>query len=249
MIKQLITCFFKTIEKKEFKNTKNSKATFWANELQDVDFNHENYIGKRKAERYYEKYIEEKPNVSVTDPNKYQRDFMSKYSGYLDYEDFQLKNSNIIKDGTIENIRNKETSINITKPATSSRTNSIKQKVIITISITLLSVSSFIFFKRDYFFNTGNCIVWNQDHYERTVCTTEGAISDTLYHIDIAHFKKVVLTKNMEFFTEGVPNYWYGSNNQGKREFFTARGIHPETKRELDEITEYILVQEGLINY
>ncbi|WGH76365.1 hypothetical protein P8625_04155 [Tenacibaculum tangerinum] len=49
----------------------------------------------------------------------------------------------------------------------------------------------------------------------------------------------------MKFFTDGKPNYWYGSNAKGEREFFTARGVHPETLRELKPITEHILEKEG----
>ncbi|WP_431165189.1 hypothetical protein [Tenacibaculum halocynthiae] len=249
MIEKLIVDFFTSIEKDESITSRNGKAVFFVEELLERRNEIFDHVSVQKISRLHKRYVEKEKDIPVSAPDLFIKDVMAEYLGFEDYEDFKLKNSNLIKDNTIENISNKETSINITKPTTSPPINSIKQKVIITISITLLSVSSFIFFKRDYIFNTGNCIVWNKDHYERTVCTNERAISDTLYHINIAHFKKVVLTKNMEFFTDGVPNYWYGTNGKGKREFFTARGVHPETKRELDEITEYILEQEGLINY
>ncbi|WP_299133784.1 hypothetical protein [uncultured Tenacibaculum sp.] len=257
MIKQFINDFFNEVEKKEFKENKNSKANFWHIELQEklnIQYGDENYIGIRKATRLYEKYVEGK-DKSVKDPNRFQRNYMAQYLGFGNFEGYinylttdKPENSGEIEK-TQQEFQNPEDKNlpPLTHPTEKWYKKYTKEITTFSSAVFVLIFISYIYLN-NYTINY-NCIVWNKDHYERTTCTTEGAISDTLYHIDIAHFKKVVLTKNMEFFTEGVPNYWYGSNNQGKREFFTARGIHPETKRELDEITEYILVQEGLINY
>ena len=64
MIKKLITDFFNAIEERELKKNKNAKATFWVEDLQEVGYNDKNYIGVKKATRLYEKYIEEKKNIS-----------------------------------------------------------------------------------------------------------------------------------------------------------------------------------------
>ena len=62
MIKELVTDFFKEIEKRERKKNKNAKATFWVEELQKVGYHDKNYIGIKKATRVYEKYVEDKKN-------------------------------------------------------------------------------------------------------------------------------------------------------------------------------------------
>ncbi|MGY0407981.1 MAG: hypothetical protein ACWIPJ_06465 [Polaribacter sp.] len=41
---------------------------------------------------------------------------------------------------------------------------------------------------------------------------------------------------------------WYGKASSGKMEFFTHRGIHPETLKELKPITEYIINRYVLTN-
>ena len=91
MIKGLVSDFFNEIEKKELKKNKNAQATFWVEELQEVTYSNKNYISVKKATRLYEKYIEEKENVSVKEPNKYLLDFMSKYLGAKNFVEYQLK--------------------------------------------------------------------------------------------------------------------------------------------------------------
>ncbi|SNR15992.1 hypothetical protein [Tenacibaculum jejuense] len=244
MIKQLITDFFQEIETREFKSNKNSKTDFWVNELQKVDYNDENYIGKRKAERYYKKYVEEKDNVSVKIPNEYQRNFIANYLGYETFRDYETKN-------TSEN--NSKTEIHsevkpITKKTytyTPIKNNRKKQIYLIS---GLLFLSS-IFIKYLYFNQTNNNFIkWNNNRFENALSTDENVIDNSIYKIDIENFQKVDLDTSYTFFTKGVANYWYGKNTKNVREFFSARGIHPETTKELKPITREILNLEGLLN-
>ena len=238
MIKQLITDFFNAIEENEYKTNKNAKAVFWANELQEVGYNDENYISERKAKRYYEKYVEEKEGVSVSLPNSHQRDFIAKYLNYENYEDYVNKHTSPKKKSSK---KNEGFDYNIENSPGKEKVK--KQKSIIVVGIII--IVPFLFIYRVSFLNNDSCFVWEKDHYKKTSCTTKNAISRNALSIDIDTFKKVTLTKGMEFFTNGNPNLWYGSNTEGKREFFTARGIHPETLKELDPITPYILEKEG----
>ncbi|RSC92256.1 hypothetical protein [Tenacibaculum singaporense] len=238
MIKQLITDFFNAIEKNEYKTNKNAKAVFWANELQEVGYNDENYISERKAKRYYEKYVEEKEGVSVSLPNSYQRDFMANYLNYEDYEDYVNKHTSSSKKSSKKN-----NTFDDNVGDTSSKGKAKKQKSIIVVGIII--IVPFLFIYRESFLDSGNCFVWKKDHYKKTSCSTENSINNNVFSININSFKKVTLTNDMEFFTDGKPNFWYGSNIEGKREFFTARGVHPETLKELDPITPYILEKEG----
>lgn len=258
MIEKLFIDFFKEIELKQFKENKNSKAEYWASELQEVDFNHENYIGKRKAERYYEKYIEGRKNVSVKIPNEYQRNFMSNYLGYEDYEDFIIKNEGTTKppvtdEAYIEklenNLESQKKEINDPhddKPITIT-TNNWKKTFTVSISL-FITLCTAIAIIENHFFNSDDCIIWKIDHYEKSSYFITGAIDNTKHKININLFKKVAVDTNTVFFTDGKPNYWYGKNHKGKREFFTHRGIHPQTKRELNPITRKILDSENLLN-
>jgi hypothetical protein len=45
------------------------------------------------------------------------------------------------------------------------------------------------------------------------------------------------------FFENGKPIIWYGKSAAGKMEYFNHRGIHPETLKELNPITEYIIIK------
>ncbi|CAM1341136.1 hypothetical protein [Tenacibaculum aestuarii] len=254
MIKQLFIDFFNAIEEREFKTNKNAKTLFWVNELQEADYNDENYIGERKAKRYYEKYIEEKKDVSVKAPNNYQRNFIAEYLGFEDFEDFKKKSfeeNSSTKGYNKTTIREKPTAEKELKTNTKKTSEKIfpfilKFKKQFFISSVFLLVLLFTY--KYILFENSDCIIWKKNHFETTTCTTKGAIKNELYNIDIGLFKKATLTKDMEFFTNGKPNYWYGSNKDGKREFFTARGIHPETLKELAPITRAILQSEGLLN-
>lgn len=257
MIKELFIDFFKEIEIKQFKKNKNSKTDYWANELQEVDFNHENYIGKRKAERYYEKYIEGKKKISVKIPNEYQRDFISKYLGYENYQDYLSKKPKIdiplSVDGEATNELNDY--VEVQKKMNDPDGNlkkivvNINWKKTVVISLGLLfTLYIAIVTNENHFFNSKDCIVWKVDHYEKASCFTTNALDNSKYKINIDLFKKVTVDTSTVFFTNGISNYWYGKNSQGKRDFFTHRGIHPETKKELKPITRNILKSEGLLN-
>lgn len=257
MIKQLFIDFFNTIEEREFKTNKNAKALFWVNELQEADYNDENYIGERKAKRYYEKYIEEKKDVSVKAPNNYQRNFIAEYLGFEDFEDFEdfkkksFEENSETKDYIKKIIKEKPTTeeelkTNIKKTSEKILPFILKFKKHFLVSSVFFLILLFTY--KYTLFENNNCIIWKENHYETTACITKGAIKNELYNIDIKRFKKVVLIRDMAFFTEGKPNYWYGRNKDKKREFFTARGVHPETLKELTPITRDILHSEGLLD-
>ncbi|HZW78672.1 MAG TPA: hypothetical protein VFF21_10255 [Flavobacteriaceae bacterium] len=56
------------------------------------------------------------------------------------------------------------------------------------------------------------------------------------------HFKKINPDCTTEFFNpQGQALIWYGKNNKGELEFFTAPGNHPETEKHLKPITKYMI--------
>ncbi|KGL62916.1 hypothetical protein [Polaribacter sp. Hel1_85] len=231
MIKALVTDFFNEIEKKELKKNKNAQATFWVEELQEVTSIHKNYISVRKATRLYNKYVEERENVIVKEPNKYLLDFMSQYLGCTDFEVYQSKKESkeeIIEEKVIPKNTEEESFLEKYK------------KPIIGVSI--LVTFTLLFFINKY--NTNNsetCIIWKETHFEKSACTIKNAIDNSIYNINIEKFEKIKVSKEFPFFKNGKPLVWYGKSVSGKMEYFTQRGIHPETLKELDPITEYII--------
>lgn len=241
MIKALITDFFKTIEEKDFKNNKHAKATFWVEELQEAGYNDKNYVSIKKATRLYEKYVEGKEGISVRDPNKDLRDFMASYIGFENYDAYVSKHpleGSGIQEGSSQG-----------STSTVSKVTSItlRVKLIITaIGIGILSIVYAIYQDNDL--ANGECILWNGERYEKSSCLNPFAINNNTYHIDITTFQKIKVVKGQTAFFDGkTPLVWYGPNKKGKREYFNARGIHPETLKELKPITRYILEKEGLL--
>nr|BFF37900.1 hypothetical protein BACT7_27620 [Tenacibaculum mesophilum] len=224
-LKELFTELLEGLMKDEAveNKTTNGCFTYFVNEYLGNDAPRPRYqINRRTLSNYYKKYVNNIEN-DAGEPKIELKDLIAKYLGYKNYADFL---------GSTK--KKKICLICIAK---------YKKSIVFTL-IPMLAIPIFLYIN----YETSNCIIWKKDHYEKASCTNEKAIKNTLYHIDIDRFKKVTLTKDMEFFTNGKENFWYGSNKDGKREFFTARGVHPETLKELAPITRTILKDEGLLN-
>lgn len=112
--------------------------------------------------------------------------------------------------------------------------------------ITILIFSSYIY-QNNYAVDS-NCIIWKEDHYEKSSCFNLKALNNNKYNINIERFKKIQTTDSTRFFINGDPIVWYGENKKGKKEYFTYRGLHPETLKELKLVTRIILKKDGKLN-
>jgi hypothetical protein len=233
MINSLVTYFFNEIEKKELKKNKNAQAIFWVEELQKITATDKNYISVKKATRLYNKYVDNNKKTVVKEPNKYLLDFMSQYLGFKDYEDYKS-----IK-GSKGEIITHEKQI-IIKNSKKKLLTKKHKKLIITSSV-LFTLLVLLIINKYNNSNSENCIIWVENHFEKSDCITEKAIDNSVYNIDIENFEKVEVTENTSFFKDDNPLFWYGKSATGKMEFFTNRGIHPETLDELKPVTEYII--------
>jgi hypothetical protein len=237
MIKELVTDFFKEIEKRERKKNKNAKATFWVEELQKVGYHDKKYIGIKKATRVYEKYVEDKKTVSVKEPDKFLCNVMAQYLNYKNYEEYASEKG--LTEKIIKRINKKNTW-------------RFKEKVFAqkrVISVGILCIFPLLFFI--YKYNTaatGDCIIWNTNLFEESSCAAKNAINNRRYNIAIDKFKKIEVTNETSFFSYGRPIIWYGKSEIGEISFFTHRGIHPETLKELKPITRYIINKYVLVD-
>ena len=88
-------------------------------------------------------------------------------------------------------------------------------------------------------------MAWHESHYMEVTFDTEKYKLNQLkiYKEEkIKHFKKVTLTCDYTFFnSDGSVRIWYGKNKEKALEFFTALGLHPETGKTLDPITDYMI--------
>ncbi|WP_299671107.1 hypothetical protein [uncultured Polaribacter sp.] len=237
MIKVLITDFFNEIEKRELKKNKNAIATFWVEELQEANFNDRNYVSIKKATRLYDKYVEGRENVIVKEPNKYLLDFMSQYVIDKDFDYYKSTKEPTIRSVDLINEPNKP---EVPKKPKDKTFKEKYKKPIAGISISLIFLAVFLIYKYNNT-NSGNCIVWNENHFETSSCKAKNAINNSFYTINIDQFKKVEVDEETTFFENGKAIIWYGKSRSKKMEFFTSRGIHPETLKELDPVTEYII--------
>ena len=113
-------------------------------------------------------------------------------------------------------------------------------------SLFILFFSVFIYQNNNTVNN--NCIIWKIDHYQKSSCLNQKSINNNKYLINIITFKKILPKKGeTDFFKNGKAIVWYGKNLKGIREYFSSRGIHPETKKELKPITRYILNEDNLL--
>lgn len=223
-LKELFTELLQGLMKDETveNKTTNGCFTYFVNVYLGNDASKPKYqINRRTLSNYYKKYVDNTEN-DAGEPKDELKDLIAEYLGYKNYKDFL---------GSTK--KKKICLICIAK---------YKKSIVFTL-IPMLAIPLFLYIN----YETSNCIIWKEDHYEKASCANKEAIKNTLYHIDIDRFKKVTLSKGMEFFTDSKPNFWYGSNTKGEREFFTARGVHPETLKELDPITRTILKSEGLL--
>ena len=83
------------------------------------------------------------------------------------------------------------------------------------------------------------CMVWKGTHYDSVYC--DSAIPFPLEVLNPAQFQIKKIEKPDTLTIENsIGKVWY-SKNKGKVEFFTSRGVHPITKKELNHITPYMI--------
>ncbi|OSY89132.1 hypothetical protein WH52_00290 [Tenacibaculum holothuriorum] len=243
MIEKLINDFFNAIEEQESITSRHGKSVFFVEEILEKKHKKFNYVSIQTISRLQRKYIDKEENISVSAPDSFIKDAMAQYLTYINYEDYKLINSPTPfwgKKKTHYSNKNHTAELN-------SKTKDVYKKIIIKISITLAIFFLLTYSIKNFFLSNKECIAWKGNHYKKVSCNSLNAIDNTNQNIDIISFKKIIVSDTTTFFIKGKPNYWYGKNKSGIREFFTKRGIHPETKKELKPITRAILKSEGLL--
>lgn len=234
MLKELFSELYEKLKKEEKNDSQKISGcfVFFVERILEEKYNKVNIVSSRTLTNYYNKYVEGKEN-NAGEPKNDLKNIIANYLDFKDYADFQKNNiSSVVfsKKSIDEHKKNKENN--------TSNTIGSKEKVIIGTSVMLvLSIGYFILNTFSY----NSCIIWQSTHFKKSTCNTKKAIDNSIYNINVDKFLKVRVTKNTIFFKDGVPLIWYGKNSNKEMEFFTDRGIHPETLKELKPITEIII--------
>ncbi|CAM1343584.1 hypothetical protein [Tenacibaculum amylolyticum] len=261
MLKELLQELYVKLEQEEENERKSKTGNF--------DFFEEHVLTRSQFEKYkrkgvavtsktmknyYEKYTLEWSN-DAGEPKIGLLNLISEYLGFDDFKDFKKQNE-VIKDSAqqdnddqIDEIEENNTEEIVKEPdiQITTKVKSWKKTVLVSISI-LSSLYIAIIINKDVLFNSNECIVWKDDHYEKSSCFIWGAVDNSKHLINIDLFRKVKLDSVANFFTNGKANFWYGKNLEREIEYFTHRGVHPETGEELKPITRGLLAKEGLLN-
>lgn len=239
MKKLLFEKVFEKAKKASGKTSKNGLSDFLSFKITE-DFNFK--IANRTFVRYYEKYIEGNGNIGY-EPRTDLLDAIAKYLEYKDFENFVIMNNTELGD-TVS-----ESSIKTIGKKTETD-KKFRERVLIFINknrVTIVVSSILLFlFIITYSINQPKWMVWKEDHYEK--------ISFNLKKYDVSQlklykaewvndFKQIIPGCGVSKFfkNDGSPNLWYGKSSEGKLEYFTHYGLHPETGKTLKPITNYII--------
>jgi len=178
-------------------------------------------LGERSYRDYYgdaKKLINKNEDISIKQLKVING--LSKYLGYSNYEDFakSLNNKSFISTlGTF-----------------------FRKNKVILIILFLLLVSLIAY----YSINKQRWMVWEENHYIEVKFDPKkysiGRLK--LYDSDkIKNLKKIDADCETEIINaNGEILIWYGKNIQKKLEYFTALGLHPETGKTLNPMTNYM---------
>jgi len=230
MHRKLIIETFKKVKDEEEQSTGiRPSDTAAAKLLSDYIFESQKLtFGERRLADYLRMTKKQKNDkVIVKDPRVVQA-----MCNYLEYENFRnFKQEYGISDTEVSAKNTDRVGI----------TNFFKKNKVAIIVSSIIIVITLIF----YSINKQRWMVWENDRYVEVSFNTElynlGRLK--LYNEDrIKYFRKVPVNCSTEFFdTNNKVKIWYGKNNKKELEFFTSLGLHPETGKTLNPITNYMI--------
>lgn len=224
-------------------STKSGCFQFFVDKILEEKYHKIHIVSSKSMTNYYNKFVENKENTAGK-PKSELKDLIANYLGYQDYRSFE---DSISEKGTETNLRKENKSLDSAKFIKINKEvieiyktkKPLSVKIIISISILVISI---LFFTYKYTSNSSeDCIIWKENHFETSSCKNPKAIDNTIYKVAIYNFKKIEVTKETPFFKNGKQIVWYGKSASRKMEYFNHRGIHPETLKELNPVTEYII--------
>ncbi|MCG2419482.1 hypothetical protein K8089_10650 [Aequorivita sp. F47161] len=204
--------------------------------------------GEKSLRKFYKKAMAEDSGDDIQQSRPEVLNAMAKYLGYSDYKAYLIE----IREGKAPELKKEEASISgygtedksvEAKAANSTPITKGRNKVLLIASI--LSVLLFIGFFGYSYVTKQRWMEWQETHYIETSFDAEKLKAGVLkvYKEErIESFRKLFPNCATQFFNEDDSvRLWYGKNREGKIEYFSSYGLHPETNKTLRPITKYII--------
>ncbi|WP_243236472.1 hypothetical protein [Flavobacterium pectinovorum] len=184
--------------------------------------------------------------------------FKAKYTGEIKIGSFNEPELSVLKDeqkeknvcDDDEDINETESSDKVLKPISlfmdfekkefPRKTGRTKRNVLI------ITAGAFcLFFLVYYFVQKNECIQWSDDHYEEVSCDLKIQGIGTYNVVEpfderIINLRKIQVSDTTTFFKNGEAVIWYAKTNDSV-DFFNTHGRHPENKKPLKPVTQYII--------
>ncbi len=195
-------------------------------------------FGERSLTNYYNSALTKSSSDDISISQVKVVEGLCNYLGFNNYHEFYLniKSQEVdsINDGLIKTEIGSKLKIKFNK-------STPNVKVLIAMAI-LLIVGIFVVKS----INKQQWMTWNGNQYEEADFNKEELNNGSLklYKEErIENFKKIKRPDcDYQFFNEdGSVRIWYGKNKNGKLEYFTDIGLHPETGISLRPITTYMI--------
>tara|TARA_R110000744_G_scaffold176537_1_gene295397 strand:- start:73 stop:789 length:717 start_codon:yes stop_codon:yes gene_type:complete len=213
----------KLVFEKAKKETGSSVKTRLAQHLSDILLEDYKYqLSERTLRDYYTTYIEKKgENREDLKPQLIK--YFCQYLGYKDYTGFVVDHPfevEVIKSDKVEEGKG--------------ILEKYKEALILAFSaITITCLTYFGFVKEEQ-----NCMLWSENHYEQTVCS--GDPLEIPYNaLILRNFRRITYIDSLLERRKNRKELWYDKSN-GKVEFFTYHGYHPENNKALKTVTDHI---------
>lgn len=208
-----------------------SKAAEVLSEYIDNELNFQ--FGERRLRDYYNAASS---GEEIELKQKAVRDGLSKFLGYADFSEFQLRVREDKKVLQVQNEGDVEERDKIYFLVGFFKRNRT------TVVIILACLAAYFLID---FVNRERWMKWNGKEFVETDFDSRELENGQIFLFNktqVEHFNKIQPDCDTQFFnSEGNAKIWYGKNRQGELEYFTDLGKHPETGKTLKPITQYMI--------
>lgn len=228
--KLLLRAFEKVRNELEKEGVSSPSKTRCAEELSVIVSKKFSY-SERRLRDFYNAAI----NPDCEEVNIPQEEVVLALANYLGYADF--------KGYLAENPNNTKTAIPaILLPTTSQKAMAFLKKNKITLIVILLFVVGIGVY---FYITRQRWMEWQDTHYVEVSFDSQKLNEGILkfYREErIEDFKRIIVNCSTQYFRkDGEVQIWYGKNKEGKLQYFTSHGLHPESGKTLKPITKYMI--------
>lgn len=208
-----------------------SKAAEMLSDYIQNEFNFQ--FGERRLRDYYNAASQ---GEEIELKQKAVRDGLSKFLGYADFSDFQIRTR------VHKKVLQTENDLEVSKKTKTFFVGSFFRRNRTTVLIILGCLAAYFILD---FVNKERWMKWNGNEFVETDFDSRQLEKGQIFLFNktqVEHFNKIQPDCDTQFFNyEGNPQIWYGKNNKGELEFFSNLGKHPETGKTLKPITQYMI--------